>query len=120
MVSTTRPTTDACSAAAPKPSPRAADAVAPRHVLASASPRRSELLGRLGLDFEVRPANVDETPGSGESPPALVARLAVAKAEVGAQAATGGAVVLGADTIVAVDDDVLGKPANAAHAAAML
>ena len=92
----------------------------PRLVLASASPRRKDLLAELGLPFDVRPTDVDETPRRGESPEALVARLAASKADAGARAAGPDAIVLGADTVVAIDDDVLGKPADAAHAAEML
>jgi len=94
--------------------------VHPRLVLASASPRRKDLLADLGLPFDVRPADVDETPQPGESPEALVARLAGSKAEAGARATGPDAVVVGADTIVAIGDDVLGKPADAVGAADML
>ncbi len=93
----------------------------PRLVLASASPRRKDLLADLGLPFDVCPADVDETPLPGESPESLVDRLAGSKAEAGAALATGpDAVVVGADTIVAIGDDVLGKPADAVGAADML
>jgi septum formation protein len=86
-----------------------------RLVLASASPRRRELLGRLGLSFEVVPADVDETPEQGERPLALVRRLAATKAE-----AVDGDTVLAADTIVEVDGEILGKPADEADARRML
>ena len=89
----------------------------PRLVLASASPRRSELLAGLGLAFTVRPAAVDETPRPGEDPAALVERLAREKA---AMVARPGELVLAADTEVAVDGRPLGKPADAADAARML
>lgn len=89
----------------------------PRLVLASASPRRRALLARLGLDFEVRPVDADETPRSGESPEALALRLARVKA---AAVAMPGEVVLGADTVVAADAELLGKPADADEAARML
>jgi len=91
-----------------------------RLVLASASPRRTNLLAELGLPFEVRPADVDETPHPGESAEALVARLARAKAEAGAGAAGSDAIVLGADTTVVVDGAILGKPRDDAEAAWML
>lgn len=92
--------------------------MSPPVVLASGSPRRLELLRRLGLDPEVRPADVDEAPLPGEAPAATVARLAAAKA----RAVDGPAdlLVIGADTEVVLDGDVLGKPADAAGAAALL
>ena len=86
-------------------------------VLASASPRRRELLESLDLDFTVRPATVDETPCHGERPRDLVRRLAREKAEAGAQ---DGEWVLAADTIVVADGDVLGKPAHRNEAHSML
>jgi septum formation protein len=92
-------------------------ALLPRLVLASASPRRRELLAGLGLCFAVRPASVDETPRAGESAAALVERLAREKA--GAVAGPG-EVVVGADTVVALDGALLGKPADDGEAAAML
>lgn len=88
-----------------------------RLVLASSSPRRRELLATLGVEFEVRPADADETPREGEAPEPLVLRLALAKARA---AARPGELVLGADTIVALDGEPLGKPADAAAARAML
>ena len=88
-----------------------------RLLLASGSPRRRALLGRLGLPFEVRATSADETPRPEESPRALVERLALEKARLVAEA---GAVALGADTVVAVDGDILGKPADDADARRML
>ncbi len=90
-----------------------------RLILASASPRRRELLARLGLEFEVRPAAVDETPQRGEDAEALALRLARAKALASAGERSGER-VLGADTVVARDASILGKPANAAEAQEML
>ncbi|HUX67244.1 MAG TPA: Maf family protein [Terriglobales bacterium] len=87
-----------------------------RLVLASASPRRRELLEAAGFEVEVRPAPLDETPLPGEAAADYVLRLARAKAR--ALAAPG--LVLGADTVVVVDGDLLGKPASDAEAAAML
>lgn len=87
-------------------------------VLASGSPRRLELLRRLGIDPEVRAADVDEAPHPGEAPPTTVARLAAAKAR--AVDAPAGALVVAADTEVVLDGTVLGKPADDAEAAAML
>src|SRR5438552_3310728 len=88
-------------------------------VLASASPRRRDLLTRLGLRFEVRAAEVDETPGTGEGPEELAGRLASAKAARVAALEPGG-LVLGADTIVARRRRMFGKPSDADSAAAML
>jgi septum formation protein len=91
-------------------------------ILASASPRRRELLERAAVAFEVRPANVPEQREPGEEPARFAGRLALAKARAVAQ--TAGAepprLVLGADTIVVIDGDVLGKPADAEHAVALL
>jgi septum formation protein len=89
----------------------------PLLVLASSSPRRAELLAGLGLEFTVRPAHLDETPRPGESAAALVERLARAKAA--AQAAVG-ELVIAADTVVVIDGQPLGKPADDADAARML
>jgi len=86
-------------------------------VLASASPRRRELLESLDLDFVVRPAAVDETPNPGERPRDLVRRLAREKAEAQAE---DGEWVLAADTIVVENGDVLGKPRDRDQAREML
>jgi len=86
-------------------------------VLASASPRRRELLALLGLDFDVVPADVDETWREGEPPGAHAERLARSKASA---CRRDGAVTVAADTIVVVDGSILGKPRDAAEAAAML
>jgi septum formation protein len=99
-----------------------------RLVLASASPRRRELLARLGLDPVVRPADLDETPRAGEQPHELVVRLASAKAAAslargdgnGDTAAEVEDVVLAADTEVVLDGQVLGKPRDGDDAARML
>lgn len=83
--------------------------------LASASPRRRELLSHLGVEFSVRPADIDETQRPGEGAHAYVERLAREKA------AHGEGVTLAADTSVVIDDEVLGKPgADRALATAML
>lgn len=93
----------------------------PTLVLASGSPRRRELVARFGLPVEVRPADVDETPGADEAPADLVRRLAVAKAEAALDdAPEPDVVVLAADTVVVIDDLVLGKPVDDADAARML
>lgn len=90
--------------------------------LASKSPRRRELLARLGLDFGVLDVDVVEARAPGESPEAYVARVAREKAGAGLLrvVAVPGAVVLGSDTEVVLDDEVFGKPADAADAGAML
>jgi septum formation protein len=88
-------------------------------VLASGSPRRRELLERIGYQLVVDAADVDESPISGETPGDYVLRLATRKAEVVA-ARHPGQVVLGADTTVTVDDQILGKAADADQARAML
>lgn len=88
-------------------------------LLASASPRRRELLSLLGLDFSVVAADVDETNGDGEAPAAMVQRLSRAKAlAVAAQHPR--ALIVAADTTVALDGQSLGKPADAVEATAML
>jgi septum formation protein len=96
-----------------------------RLVLASASPRRRELLARLGLDPLIRPADLDETPRPEEDPHELVVRLASAKAAASLahgtrQPGTPEEVVLAADTEVVLDGQVLGKPRDADDAARML
>src|SRR5262245_21303285 len=88
-----------------------------RVVLASASPRRRELLSAIGLGFEVRPAAIDESPLPSEAPPAHVERVALGKARaVGAA----GDLVLAADTVVMIDGAILGKPRDTADAQRML
>jgi septum formation protein len=91
-------------------------------VLASASPRRRELLARAGLAFEVFPAEIDEVARPGEGPEALVERLAREKAAAVARRVgrTPPRLVLGSDTVVVLGGDVLGKPRDAADAEALL
>jgi len=91
-------------------------------VLASASPRRRDLLAAAGVAFEVRPADVPEQALPGETPRALVERLAADKALHVARALAGGParLVLGADTVVVVDGEALGKPDDEAHAFTLL
>jgi septum formation protein len=91
----------------------------PPLVLASQSPRRAELIGRLGLAFETLPADVDERYLPGESPAAHAERLSREKA-LRIAAVRPAALVVGSDTIVVVDGDVLGKPRDRAHAVEML
>ena len=88
-------------------------------VLASASPRRSELLGRLGLDVTVAVSHVDETPLAGEAPATYALRLALEKARAAARRHPGSP-LLAADTVVALGDRIFGKPRDRAEAAAML
>lgn len=90
-------------------------------ILASSSPRRRSLLEQLGIDATVRPADLDETPLAGEAAEPYVERLAVAKASANALAhAQGGALVVAADTIVAIDGELLGKPVNDSEARSQL
>jgi septum formation protein len=89
-----------------------------RLLLASASPRRRELLERVGFCLDVRPADIDEIERPGEDPAAYVARIARGKANAVRRAP--GAWVLAADTTVTIDGAILGKAATPAEAAAML
>jgi septum formation protein len=92
-------------------------------VLASQSPRRRELLDRLGIAHVVAPADVDETPHPAEQAVPYTRRLALDKARAVAARLAGDApapIVIAADTTVVVDGAILGKPADAAEAAAML
>lgn len=92
--------------------------------LASGSPRRRELLAQIGIPFERIVSEVDETPFDGEGAHAYVERLARAKAAAGVTVARAAGqparLVLAADTTVALDDRILGKPLDAADARAML
>ena len=89
-------------------------------ILASSSPRRAEILRSVGWPFEIVPASVDETLSDGEEPISYVTRLARAKAEAGSRELVPGALVLGADTTVVVDREILGQPRDAADARRML
>lgn len=91
----------------------------PALLLASASPRRRALLASLGLAVEVLPVDVDERPLPGESADVTSLRLAHAKAAA-ARAVAAGRPILAADTIVLLDDVLLGKPRDAAEARSML
>ena len=86
-------------------------------ILASQSPRRREILSNAGIAFEARPVNVDERRLPGESAHVYVTRLAREKAEA---IHADDAIVLGADTVVVVDGEILGKPVDAADARRML
>jgi nucleoside triphosphate pyrophosphatase len=91
--------------------------IRPPVILASASPRRRELLSLIGIAHDVLPSNIDETYLPGEVPSTHAERLAREKT---AAVDRPDAVVIGSDTIVVVDGDVLGKPRDEAHAAEML
>ncbi len=93
------------------------DAARPRLVLASASPRRTEILRGLGLDFDIEPADVDESLRAGEEPEAYVERLAREKAEARRKP---GSLVVSADTIVVLDGRILTKPEDPTDARRML
>lgn len=89
-------------------------------VLASRSPRRRELLAQLGIEHEVIPADIDETPRAGEPPGDYVLRIAREKAEAVRAALDAERWVLGADTEVVCDGRIYGKPEDAADAERML
>jgi septum formation protein len=91
-------------------------------LLASASPRRSELLRQIGVPFHVQPAEIREEQLGGEAPDAYVVRLATAKAEAiwASLSEAEHRPVLGADTAVVLDGEVLGKPRDATEASVML
>ena len=92
-----------------------------RVILASASPRRAQLLKQLGVCFDVLPQAIDEAPQSGESSTELSLRLAREKAQSAlAEVADAGVLVLGSDTVVDVDDTLLGKPVDGEDAVRML
>jgi septum formation protein len=96
--------------------------VAPTLYLASASPRRRELLAQIGVQCRVLPVDLDESPAPGEAPEAYVRRVALDKARAALMllGRVEGFLILAADTAVVVGTQVLGKPRNAADAAAML
>jgi len=89
-------------------------------LLASGSPRRRELLSLIGVRFLVYAADIDESRQPGESPADYVLRLAVEKAQAGQARQDSDLPALGADTIVLLDDEILGKPRSRAHAREML
>jgi len=90
-------------------------------VLASASPRRRELLAQAGFTFQIHPAQIPEDPFPGEDPIAYVVRLARQKAQaVYTEMDVPDANILGADTTVTIDNQILAKPENAADAQRML
>jgi septum formation protein len=89
-------------------------------VLASASPRRAEILRSANIPFTVLSSAVDETPLPGETASDLVRRLAAAKADLVAARAVGPAIVIAADTVVALEGAILGKPRTSEDARQML
>jgi septum formation protein len=97
----------------------ARDPGVPRIILASASPRRRELLALIGIAHDVLPADIDEAEHPGEAPAAYVERLAREKA-VAVSARAPDALVIAADTTVVIDNVILGKPVDDADAARML
>jgi septum formation protein len=89
-------------------------------ILASASPRRAELLANAGFEFEVTPADVDETPRDGEAPEAYVRRVAGNKADAAAASRGRAVPLVAADTVVVAGGRLLGKPADETEALDML
>jgi septum formation protein len=96
-----------------------AETVRPSFVLASASPRRKELLAQLGLFFEIDPADIDESVHPGEPPDDYVKRVASAKAKL-VHSRHAKKVVLACDTSVVVDTEILGKPESPVDGKRML
>lgn len=92
----------------------------PQLILASASPRRRELLEQIGVHFVVQTADVDETPLAGEMPETLVERLAIMKAEAVWKCQNMGLPVLGSDTLGILNGELLVKPVDLADAQRML
>lgn len=92
----------------------------PHLILASASPRRRELLDQLGIAYTIRPANIPENPAPAEAPEDYVRRIAAEKSLATQREGDGGLPVLSADTEVVLDGEIFGKPTSQAHAADML
>lgn len=91
-----------------------------RILLASASPRRRDLLDQIGVAYRVQPADIDETPLENEAPKPYTLRIAREKVEKGAQGRHDGEIVLGADTAVVIEGRMLGKPGDEDEAFTML
>jgi septum formation protein len=89
-------------------------------ILASASPRRAQILHDAGISFSVLSSAIDETPYPGETPQQVVQRLAEAKVELAAARAVGPAILIAADTVVTLDGQILGKPRSTDEARRML
>lgn len=96
------------------------DLTAPQLLLASASPRRSDLLKQMGVSFKVLAVDIDERRRGEESPLEYVSRLAMEKARAGFKRQSTGLPSLGADTVVVFDGQIFGKPVDQAHAQEML
>ena len=92
----------------------------PTLVLASASPRRQQLLRQIGVSCEVAPQDIDETPLPDENPDQYVLRLAREKACAAQSIANNGQVILGSDTVVVCEGETLGQPVDKAEALSML
>ena len=95
------------------------DRALPKIILASASPRRAEILRTVNWPFETLPADIDETREAGEDAAAYVQRLARAKAEAAARRSPG-ATIVAADTVVVINEQILGKPNDQDDARRML
>jgi septum formation protein len=91
----------------------------PRIILASASPRRAELLSQIGVKFELVPSQIEERPHPDEAPPDYITRIARAKVIAVARQQESG-LVIGADTVVVLDGRLLGKPVDDTEARSML
>lgn len=89
-------------------------------ILASASPRRVDILNQIGVRFIVAPADIDESQISNESPTDFVCRLACQKSQTGYESQMGSQAVLGGDTIVVCDEKIFGKPKDYADSKRML
>lgn len=89
-------------------------------ILASASPRRQELLQQIGVSFQVHPVDIDESPLQDESAATYVERMALEKARAGWENSKQSLPVLGSDTAVVLDGHILGKPRDRAHGLEML
>src|SRR4030095_13017519 len=94
-------------------------AIQPRIILASASPRRAELLRQIGVEFELAPSQIEERPHPDEAPGDYITRIARAKVIAVARERDAG-LVIGADTVVVLDGHLIGKPQNQADAHRLL
>ena len=94
-------------------------AIQPRIILASASPRRAELLKQIGVEFELAPSQIEERPHPDEAPGDYITRIARAKVIAVARGRDAG-LVIGADTVVVLDGRMIGKPQNKADAHRLL